>query len=143
MQMPYPFLCFFDQNKFPISSNSQAENQESWNLLRKRSFAPIRNCLPLFVDMPSNMAMSSLYIARQPTDKSFLAVDQGGQYRDRATASAGEKRRFTTTRRINCPFKLYGKRLPDGRWEVQIRFPTHNHDTENLSGMPYVAMEIH
>lgn len=44
-----------------------------------------------------------------------LGCDRGGQYRDLATAPDAAKRRFTTTRRIDCPFKLYGKRLPDGR----------------------------
>jgi hypothetical protein len=73
--MPHTFPCFLDQNKFPISFfNSQAENQESWNPLRKRSLAPVSYYLPLFVDMPSDMAMSSPYIAQQPTDKSCLAV---------------------------------------------------------------------
>lgn len=66
----------------------------------------------------------------------IFGCDRGGQHRDRVTAPDGAKRRFTTTRRINWPFKLYGKRLPDERWELQIRCSTHDHDTDNLIGHP-------
>ena len=66
----------------------------------------------------------------------ILGCDRGGQHRNRLTAPDGTKQRFTTTRRINCPFKLYGKRLPDNRWDLQIRCPTHNHEADDLMGHP-------
>jgi hypothetical protein len=47
---------------------------KSWSLPRKRFLVAVSNELPLFVDTPFDMAMSSRYIAQQPTDKSSLAV---------------------------------------------------------------------
>jgi hypothetical protein len=66
----------------------------------------------------------------------ILGCDRGGKYRDRNSASDREKRRFTTTRRINCPFRLYGKRILDGRWELKVSCSNHNHDPDNLIGHP-------
>ena len=39
---------------------------------------------------------------------------------------------MTTTRRIGCPFKLYGRRIPDsGEWELKVRNPSHNHTADD------------
>ena len=61
-----------------------------------------------------------------------LGCDRGGKYRDRINAPEGANRRLTTTRRISCPFKLYGKRIPNSeKWELKVRNPSHNHQAEN------------
>jgi hypothetical protein len=39
-----------------------------------------------------------------------LSCDRSGTYHDRINAPEGAKRRLTTTRRTDCPFRLYGKR---------------------------------
>ena len=43
-----------------------------------------------------------------------------------------------STRRINCPFRLYAKKLVDSnQWEIQVRNPTHNHEAnDNMIGHP-------
>lgn len=39
---------------------------------------------------------------------------------------------MTTSRRIGCPFKLYGKRIPNSeKWELKVRNPSHNHPADN------------
>ena len=69
---------------------------------------------------------------RSITDKYiYLGCDRGGTYRDRVNAPEGAKRRTTTTRRIGCPFKLYGKKLLDDKWELQVQNPNHNHTADD------------
>lgn len=69
---------------------------------------------------------------RSITDKYiYLGCDRGGTYRDRVNAPNGAKRRTTTTRRIGCPFKLYGKMLLDDKWELQVQNPNHNHTADD------------
>ena len=46
-------------------------------------------------------------------------------------APEGAKRRTTTTRRIGCPFKLYGKKIVGDKWELQVQNPSHNHAADN------------
>ena len=67
-----------------------------------------------------------------------LGCDRGGTYRDRINAIEGENRRLTTTRRIGCPFKLYGKKIPNSeKWELKVRNPNHNHEAEiSMIGHP-------
>lgn len=61
-----------------------------------------------------------------------LGCDRGGKYNDRVNATEGANRRVTTTRRIGCPFKLYGKRIPSSeKWELKVRNPSHNHQADN------------
>jgi hypothetical protein len=61
-----------------------------------------------------------------------LGCDRGGKYYDRINAPEGANRRITTTRRIGCPFKLYGKRIPNSeKWELKVRNPSHNHQANN------------
>lgn len=67
----------------------------------------------------------------------FLGCDRGGTYHDRVNALDGAKRRLTSTRRISCPFRLYGKRISDHKWELKVRNPCHNHTAdENMTGHP-------
>ena len=42
-----------------------------------------------------------------------LGCDRGGVYYDRVNAPEGAKRRKTSTKRIDCPFRLYAKTLID------------------------------
>lgn len=66
-----------------------------------------------------------------------LGCDRGGRYHDRIDALDGAKRRKTSTKRINCPFRLYAKKLNTGQWEIQIRDPIHNHEADdNMIGHP-------
>ena len=49
---------------------------------------------------------------RSTKDKNItLGCDRGGVYHDRIDAPDGVKRRKTSTKRIRCPFRLYGKKL--------------------------------
>ena len=57
--------------------------------------------------------------------------DRGGTYRDRVNAPEGSKRRTTTTRRIGCPFELYGKKLLDDKWILNVQNGDHNHAADN------------
>lgn len=69
---------------------------------------------------------------RSNTNKNvFLGCDRGGIYHDRINALEGENRRLTTTRRIGCPFRLYGKRVSEDKWELKVRNPSHNHLADN------------
>lgn len=64
----------------------------------------------------------------------FLGCDRGGTYHDRVNAPEGAKRRLTSTRRIGCPFRLYGRRIPNhdnDKWELKVQNPSHNHSAEN------------
>lgn len=66
-----------------------------------------------------------------------LGCDRGGRYHDRIDALDGAKRRKTSTKRINCPFRLYAKKLNTGQWEIQVRDPIHNHEADdNMIGHP-------
>ena len=64
-----------------------------------------------------------------------LGYDRGGIYHDHINAPDRAKRRKTSTRRINCPFRLYTKKLINSnQWELQVRDPTHNHKANNMIG---------
>jgi hypothetical protein len=67
-----------------------------------------------------------------------LGCDRGGVYKDHINALDGAKRRKTSTRRIDCPFRLYAKKLIDtDQWEIQVRNPNHNHEADdNMIGHP-------
>ncbi|KAJ4849069.1 hypothetical protein Tsubulata_038297, partial [Turnera subulata] len=50
------------------------------------------------------------------------------------------RKRKTSSRLINCPFELWGKRNKDGTWRVEIKNLSHNHElSKDLSGHPYVG----
>jgi hypothetical protein len=75
---------------------------------------------------------------RSTKDKNItLGCDRGGVYHDRIKAPDGAKRRKTSTKRIGCPFRLYGKKLTSNQWHIEVRNPTHNHETDdNMIGHP-------
>jgi hypothetical protein len=70
-------------------------------------------------------------ISSNPHRNITLGCDRGGIYHDRIDAPDGAKRRKTSTKRIGCPFRLYGKRLANNRWQIQVRNPTHNHQPDD------------
>jgi hypothetical protein len=48
-----------------------------------------------------------------------LSYDRGGVYHDYINAPDRAKRRKTSTRRIDCPFRLYAKKLiKTSQWEL-------------------------
>jgi hypothetical protein len=64
-----------------------------------------------------------------------LGCDMGGFYHGRVGALDGAKRRKTYTRRIGCPFKLYGL-YSNGSWQLKVRNPLHTHGPSDLSAHP-------
>lgn len=70
-------------------------------------------------------------IRSEKDKKIYLGCDRGGTYHDRVKAPEGAKRRFTTTRRIGCPFRLYGKKVSGDKWELQVQNSSHNHPTDD------------
>ncbi|XP_078162917.1 PKS-NRPS hybrid synthetase cheA-like [Carex rostrata] len=57
-----------------------------------------------------------------------LQCDRGGQYRDVRGVPLDEREKTTGTRRINCPFKIKGKKTDEGIWIIEIRNLSHNHE---------------
>ena len=80
----------------------------------------------------------AITIIRSVRDRNItLGCDRGGIYHDRINALDGAKRRKTSTKRIGCPFRLYGKKLASNQWQIQVRNPTHNHKADdNMIGHP-------
>jgi len=65
-----------------------------------------------------------------------LKCDRGGVYRSRRSdnEAGGSLRPNTSSRLINCPFRINGKKRNDG-WFMNITSRYHNHDAEgDLSG---------
>ena len=60
--------------------------------------------------------------------------DMGGVYHDRVGALDGAKRRKTSTRRIGCPFELYGL-CSNRSWQLRVRNP-HTHGPGDLAAYP-------
>jgi hypothetical protein len=55
-------------------------------------------------------------ISSNPNRNITLGCDRSGVYYDRIQAPDGAKRRKTSTKRIDCPFRLYAKKLTDNQW---------------------------
>lgn len=68
---------------------------------------------------------------RSKADKNIYLDCDLGVYHDRVNAPEGTKRRWITTRRIGCPFRLYGKRILGDKWELQVQNPSHNHTADD------------
>ena len=83
-----------------------------------------------------NFALSQRYVVtirRSTANKNVvMGCDMGGVYYDRVGALEGAKRRKTSTRRIGCPFKLYGSHS-NGCWQLKVRNPRHTHGREELN----------
>nr|XP_011461515.1 PREDICTED: uncharacterized protein LOC105350628 [Fragaria vesca subsp. vesca] len=57
-------------------------------------------------------------IRRSKLDKSvFVGCDRGGNYRDTRMVSLEKRKRKTSSRLINCPFEIVGRRKPEGFWK--------------------------
>jgi malonate-semialdehyde dehydrogenase (acetylating)/methylmalonate-semialdehyde dehydrogenase len=86
-----------------------------------------------------NFALSQGYVVtirRCTANKNVvLGCDMGGVYYDRVRALEGAKRRKTSTRRIGCPFELYGS-YSNGCWQLKVRNPMHTHEPSDLSAHP-------
>ncbi|XP_024196958.1 protein FAR1-RELATED SEQUENCE 5 isoform X2 [Rosa chinensis] len=65
-----------------------------------------------------------------------IGCDRGGCYR---TCSAlEEKKKNSASRRIDCPFKIVGRRTAEGLWKVEISSLLHNHEpSTDMAGHPY------
>lgn len=59
----------------------------------------------------------------------------GGVYHDRVGAPNGAQRRKTSTRRIGCPFDLYGSHC-NGSWKLKVRTSVHTHGPSDLAAHP-------
>lgn len=56
-----------------------------------------------------------------------LKCDRGGPYRGTRSKNSKLKRR-TSSRLINCPFRITGRKGKDGLWAFRPKNLTHNHD---------------
>ncbi|KAF5120297.1 PKS-NRPS hybrid synthetase [Metarhizium anisopliae] len=76
-------------------------------------------------------------IRRSTANKNVvLGCDRGGEYHDRIDTPDGSKRRKTSSRRIGCPFELYGACRRDGTWDLKVRNREHTHDPDDLVAHP-------
>ncbi|XP_062020976.1 protein FAR1-RELATED SEQUENCE 6-like [Rosa rugosa] len=68
-----------------------------------------------------------------------IGCDRGGCYR---TCSAlEEKRKNSASHRIDCPFKILGRRTAEGLWKVEISSLLHNHEpSTDMAGHPYCRL---
>lgn len=67
-----------------------------------------------------------------------IGCDRGGIYRDRHKISIEKKPRGSSTRLINCPFTVHGKRQSDGFWVLHLKNASHNHEpSSEMSGHPF------
>ena len=67
----------------------------------------------------------------------FLGCDRGGCYQDQRNVSIEQRKRTTTSRLTDCPFKIKGKRQDNGLWMIEIRNYLHNHEASvDVTGHP-------
>jgi hypothetical protein len=75
-----------------------------------------------------------------PRGQVWLRCDLGGRQRGLAAPAEGSRKRRSPSRRQECPFQLYGRRLPSARWALRVQDARHNHavaaDTEQLVAHP-------
>ncbi|XP_074293185.1 protein FAR-RED IMPAIRED RESPONSE 1-like [Silene latifolia] len=66
-----------------------------------------------------------------------LGCDRGGVYRNRRNIPIDARKKASSSRLINCPFEVRGKRSNEGLWVLELKNNTHNHDpSECMSGHP-------
>lgn len=65
-----------------------------------------------------------------PRGQVWLRCDLGGSQRAASpgTAEGGSRKRKSASRRQECPFQLYGRRLQSARWALRVQDARHNHD---------------
>ena len=64
----------------------------------------------------------------------LLQCDRGGKYVFRPVIP-GHAQRQTSTRRINCPYEVYGS-LRSGAWRAVLKNGEHNHDASEAAAHP-------
>ncbi|CAG8503717.1 2674_t:CDS:1 [Acaulospora morrowiae] len=76
-------------------------------------------------------------IKRSERDKFvYLRCDRGGTYRNSLNLTDNTCQRATSSRLIDCPFELYGKKK-DNQWYLAIKNANHNHKaSKDISGHP-------
>ncbi|CAG8795333.1 28997_t:CDS:2, partial [Racocetra persica] len=63
--------------------------------------------------------------------------DRGSHYINRLNLTDETHQKATSTRLIDCPFELYGKKMKDGQWRLVIKNERHNHEaSQDISGHP-------
>ncbi|KAL3498455.1 hypothetical protein ACH5RR_041187 [Cinchona calisaya] len=66
----------------------------------------------------------------------IIGCDRGGKYR-RAHIPIEQRKKITSSRLINCPFEVWGKKKVDGFWKVEVKNLQHNHEpSSDMSGHP-------
>lgn len=85
----------------------------------------------LFVNMHFPIAMPLPYYGQIKNRNITLGCDRSAKYRNRVKDLGGARKRTRSSRLIECPFRLYGKRLGCGKWALQIRNPYHSHQAED------------
>ncbi|KAF5198084.1 Spout domain containing methyltransferase [Thalictrum thalictroides] len=76
-----------------------------------------------------------------------LGCDRGGSYRNRTKTPIEERKRKSSSRLINCPFRIKGVKLVDGSWVLRVATGAHNHEASNdmsrsPSFCPYSKEEV-
>ncbi|KAK9749122.1 hypothetical protein RND81_02G103800 [Saponaria officinalis] len=66
-----------------------------------------------------------------------IGCDRGGVYRDRRKNPLLSRKRETSTRLTNCPFKIQRNKKSDGLWTLELNEISHNHDaSKDMSSHP-------
>jgi hypothetical protein len=63
-----------------------------------------------------------------PRGQVWLRCDLGGTYRNTLNLSQDQRKRKCSSRLLNCPFLLYGRRLQDSSWHLRVQNAEHNHE---------------
>ncbi|XP_068656492.1 uncharacterized protein [Aristolochia californica] len=88
-----------------------------------------------------NISMTLGYVTSIQASKKdkqvVIGCDRGGTYRARRPRN-GIHKKNSSSRLINCPFKVVGKRNNDGLWILKIENGEHNHEaSQDMSIHPY------
>ncbi|KAL5704010.1 hypothetical protein ACHQM5_022490 [Ranunculus cassubicifolius] len=88
-----------------------------------------------------NFSISQGYattIRDSKTDKYVtIGCDRGGTYRNRMNTSMEDRKRKTSSRLIDCPFRIKGIKVDGGSWVIQTKNGTHNHEaSRDMAGHP-------
>ncbi|GLT93672.1 hypothetical protein SLE2022_114520 [Rubroshorea leprosula] len=66
-----------------------------------------------------------------------MGCDRGGVYRNRQNTQLELRKRKSSSRLINCPFEVIGRKRSDGTWILQLINDSHNHEaSSDMSGHP-------
>ncbi|XP_074281819.1 protein FAR1-RELATED SEQUENCE 5-like [Silene latifolia] len=94
----------------------------------------------LFEDVKSCFVSKGYAISIKNSKKDeyvTIGCDRGGVYRSKSKNPLESLKKETSTRLINCPFKIQGKRKSDGLWTLDLIDISHNHDpSKDMAGHP-------